>query len=1126
MPKRASRNGTSTNSTNSTDDSEESGEDVQRKFQKLSGREHILQRSDMYCGSTDPDNLTCYVVDSSGDLSQKDVLVAPAFLQTVEEAIMNAADRISVAHEENASVTHNTTKIAVDIKSNKISVYNDGDGIPCDFLDEHGVHAPELIFGNLRTSSNYDDNEKRLNVGRNGIGIKIANIFSSKFIVETVDFVKKKKYRQIFSKNMSVVNPPVIKDFDGEPYTKVTFHVDTEKFGMGSEIPEDVVSILRRRCYEVLVCSLDPVKVVFNGKTLKANTLEKYMDLYGIDKPRIATAVTTRWKVAVAFTPGHGTFRQISFVNSTCTPQGGTHVNYIVDPLVKHLVGYMRKKFKVPKLKTSIVKDALTIVVSAHVVNPTFSSQTKDMLTLPVKDFGSTFELPESVPAKILKMGLVEYVGDIVKNKEVLLLNENDGKKTKSVKGIPKLHDAQWAGTKKSSECFLIVTEGDSALTMALSAAAVIGREKFGCFPLRGKLLNVRDAPSQQVSNNAEITNIKKILGLQNGIIYDEGSVRTRLRYGGGIILLTDADLDGSHIRGLLLNLFDTFWPSLLELGYVKTISTPIVRATKGSSVKLFYNDFDYKNWKENSITSGYKIKYLKGLGSSTPAEAREYFRNVYKSLVGYNADENSKESMSLAFDKNRSGDRKKWLMDYDSESIIQSSDRTVDISTFVNKELIHFSQGDLVRSMPSVVDGLKLSQRKALCGSFLKGILKTESKVAQLTGFVSDKTQYHHGESSMSGTIVGMAQDFVGTNTINYLLPKGQLGSRLSNGNDAASPRYTFVQMNPVTPLIFKKEDGPILSWTEDEGVVTEPVYYVPVICTLLANGCKSIATGYSTTIHQYNPVELIRNVRKRLGGKPVSKLLPYYRGFLGDVVENPNGGYFSRGVYTVRDKHVSISEIPIGLSISSYKNYLDSILDKKSIASYTERCTDSIVDFDVTLKEEMEIDKIELLLKLTSSIKTTNMHAFDVNGRIKKYEDVSEIEKEHFDERYKSYGLRKEYLLDVVRHDLKVVSEKVRFFEFKIDRKIVLEGKTYEECIQSLVKYKFVELASTFDSDELSFDYITNVKMFDVTKEKVLKLVEERDNLHKELLEIENSTVEDMWKRDLALLEKSLKK
>lgn len=1093
---------------------------VQSKFQKLSGREHILQRSDMYCGSTVPDISRYHVVDADMNLTEKEVSVAPAFLQTIEEVIMNAADRVSASHEQNSSISRKTTKIGVDVSRNKISVFNNGDGIPCDFLDEHGMHAPELIFGHLRTSSNYDDSSERLNVGRNGIGIKIANIFSKTFMVETIDGAKKKKYRQVFSDNMKTIKPPTITDFVGEPYTKVTFHVDTERFGLENDFPDDVVSIIRRRCHEVMLCSLDPVKVTFNGSTLKTNTLDKYLSMYGVDKGRIVTATGPRWKVAFAFTPEVGSFRHLSFVNSTCTPQGGTHVGYVVDGLVKTLVTFLRKKFKSPKLKTSLVKDLLTVVVSAHVVNPTFSSQTKDMLTLPVKDFGSTFEVPEIVPNKILKMGIVDYISDVVKNKEVSLLNDNDGKKTKNIKGIPKLHDAQWAGTKKSSECFLIVTEGDSALTMALSGTSVIGRDKFGCFPLKGKLLNVRDAPSQQVSNNAEITNIKKILGLQNSVKYDEDSRRTKLRYG-GVILLTDADLDGSHIRGLLLNLFDTFWPELLALGYVKTISTPIVRATKGATLKLFYNDFEYSRWKQSPVSAGYKIKYLKGLGSSTPSEAREYFRNVYRSLVGYTCDDDSAESMSLAFDKSRTSDRKKWLMDYDASAIIQSSERNVDISTFVNKELIHFSQGDLRRSMPSVVDGLKLSQRKALCGSFMKGIINTESKVAQLTGFVSDKTQYHHGEASMSGTIVGMAQDFVGTNNINYLLPKGQLGSRISNGADAASPRYTFVQMNPVTPLIFKKEDGPVLEWTEDEGMTTEPVYYSPVISTLLVNGCKSIATGYSTTIHQYNPVDLIRNVRRRLKSDPPRPLTPHYRGFKGDVVPDREN-FFTRGVYTVDGTDVTITEIPIGPSISSFKHHLELLVEKKVINGYTEKCTDTVVDFQVSVKDT---DNVEHLLKLSTTIRTSNMHAFDANGRIKKYDDVSTIEREHFDHRYATYGKRREHQISVLEHELKVLSEKVRFFEAKISGRLVIENVSYDEAIRRIEELDFPRLAPMFDSGDGSFDYITNVKLFDVTTERVSSLMAARKNKKRELDGVVGSTVEDMWSRDLDALEKSIK-
>ena len=1104
----------------------------QHKFQRLSGREHILQRSDMYVGSTSPDVLQAYVVDEvdegSGSkefvMSKKDVVVAPGFLQVVEEAIVNAADRVSAAHEVNNQVCFKTTRIRVDIKGRTVSVENNGDGVVCDFLEEFGVHAPELIFGHLRTSSNYDDNEERLNVGRNGIGIKIANIFSDKFVLETVDFVKKKKYTQVFRENMKIIDKPKIVSFSGDPYTKVTFSVEGDRFGFGGDIPHDVVSILRRRCHEVLLCSLDPVKVVFNGKSLKSNSLEKYLGMHGIGKSHIASSTGERWKFAVAFTPEVGCFRHFSFVNSTSTPQGGTHVNYAFDGFLKNLVAILRKKLKTPKLKASVVKDLLTVVVSAHVVNPTFSGQTKDMLTLPSKDFGSTFSVPEPVLTKILKTGIVDFVSELMRNKEASLLNDNDGKKSKNIRGIPKLHDAQWAGTRKSSECFLIVTEGDSALTMALSATSVIGREKFGCFPLRGKLLNVRDAPSQQVSNNAEITNIKKILGLQNGVKYDTESVK-RLRYG-GIVLLTDADLDGSHIRGLLLNLFDTFWPDLLRLGFVKSIATPIVRATKGRDVRLFYNDFDYCTWKEScDNVSGYKIKYLKGLGSSTPAEAREYFSNVYESLVGYALDENARENMSLAFDKTRAGDRKKWMMKYDSTSIIESSARSVEISAFVNRELSHFSQGDLKRSMPSVVDGLKESQRKALCGAFMKGIENVEAKVAQLTGYVADKTQYHHGESSMSGTIVGMAQNFVGSNNINFFLPKGQLGSRVSNGADAASPRYTFVQMNPVTPLIFRKEDGPVLTWNSDEGVTTEPVFYCPIIPTLLVNGCRSIATGYSTHILQYNPRDLVSNVRKRLKGVHPSTLTPFFKGFTGSV-EAVENGFLCRGVYDLdlSSGVVKITEIPIGTSMSSYKQYLDSMVDKKLISGYEERCTDSMVDFCVTLKEVVELDEVVKLLKLTSPLRTTNMHAFDVAGNIKKYEDVKEIEDEHFKERFKAYVDRRNHVISELKFEVEVLAEKVRFFDAKISGDLVLENVAYDDSILALEEAGFKRLRSSFCKEplqEVSFDYITSVKMFDVTLERVVELKKTLYQKRKELEDVERSTVEEIWEKDLKKLE-----
>ncbi len=1094
-----------------------------KTFTKLTQREHILHRPDMYRGSIAPQTGNHVIVTETGNVEHKDVEVAPAFLNVLEEALMNAADRVSCAHEGGNSTKYPTTKIAIDLSGNQFSVTNDGDGISCEFLEEHGIHAPELIFANLLTSSNYDDDAKRLNVGRNGLGVKILNIYSKKFTVETIDASAGKKYKQTFEDNMVTVKKPKITSFSGKPYTKVTAELDLERFGMRTDnISDDIVGIMRRRAHEVQVCSMDPIKVTFNGTSVKCPSPEKYMSMYGVDKSKMVFASTPRWKVAVAFTPENGEFRHHSFVNSTCTPDGGTHLGHVLDPLLKDMTETLRKKFKSPKLRSALVKECLTVVVSGHVFNPTFTSQTKSCLTLHARDFGSSFTPPDNFIPKLLRCGVADHIHELLRSKDVDKLKDNDGKKVSNIRGIPNLHDARFAGTKKSSTTYLMATEGASALTMALSAMSVIGRDRFGAFPLRGKLLNVRDAPPTQISSNAEITNLKKILGLKNGVVYENTS---SLRYG-GIILLCDQDSDGSHIRGLLLNMFEVFWPSLLKLGFVHTVYTPVVRATKGSTVRLFYNEHEYDVWKGSSSSRGFKIKYLKGLGSSTPAEAREYFKDIETSIVEYVKDKDSKESMSLAFSKDRSNDRKAWLGEYDSTSILDNNDRTVKISDFVNKELIHFSNNDVLRSIGSAVDGLKVSQRKALFGTILKGNFGDEVKVAQLTGFVSDKSRFHHGEVSMSGTIVSMAQDFVGSNNINLFLPKGQLGSRLQGGKDAASPRYTFVQMNPVTNLIFRRDDDPVISWTFDEGCRTEPVVYCPIIPMALVNSSIGIGTGFSTCIPGFNPKDVIENVRARLEKKPVKNLVPWYRGFKGTVQPDGAGNFVTRGVLFMAGKNVHVTELPVGTWTSNYKEMLDKMVSDGKIESYEEACTDDIVDFRVVLKETMDQAKVITLLKLSSVIRTSNLHLFDSSGRIKKYEDVSEIEREHFEFRLGVYIKRKEYQLRVLRHESLILSEKVRFFRAKIDGSLIMENRSYDQVIGTLKSMGFKPLGHAFDTvgKDASFDYVTNVKLFDVTSERVQKLIRDRDEMVTRMRILEKTSPEKIWENELNDLEKAI--
>lgn len=1096
------------------------------KYTKLSGREHVLLRADMYTGTTASSVVENTIVTPEGVIETKDIESVPAFLQCVEEILMNAGDRVSSYHEANNTIVNKTTMIKVVVTPDYVSVYNNGDGIDAEILPEHGIHAPELIFGHLRSSSNYDDDNKRLSSGRNGYGVKICNIFSTKFSVETVG-LNGFKYKQTFEKNMSVINKPKITKFSGKPYTMVTFEPDFKTLNMPNKITPDVEGIIRRRAYEMSTCSYDPVKVHFNGTPISVNTVDKYMSLYVPDSScRFSSVVNDRWRVSVGFTPENEKFKDVSFCNSTATLLGGTHVDYVIDPLVRKLAEHYRKKFKSTKVRHSAIKDTLTVFVSGFIENPTYSSQCKDYLTLSPAKFGSSCVISDSIFNKLIKSGLTKHVENIVKSGESKVLNATDGRKSSKIKGIPKLHDASKAGTRDSDKCSLFLCEGDSALTMLLSGLTSRDRETCGAFPLKGKLLNVRDASTTQISGNTEITNIKKILGLQQGKEYKSTK---DLRYG-NVVIICDQDLDGSHIKGLLLNVFDIFWPNLITSGYIKNMTTPIVRATgPRKAVKLFYNEFEYSKWKNMVNLSSWKIKYLKGLGSSTSADSKEYFKDFAQSLVKYSRDSKSGESMKLAFSKDQANARKKWLSNYDSSNIIQNSEKEVTVSDFIHRELIHFSESDVRRSIPSSIDGLKTSQRKILFGSILRGIETNEMKVAQLCGYIADKSCYHHGEVSLSSAITNMAQDFVGSNNINLFLPKGQLGSRLQGGSDAASPRYTFVQMNPLTPLIYRPQDSPVLSYTSDDGVQTEPVYYVPIIPMALVNGLSGIGSGFSTSVPSYSPLELIENIRRKLRGESYEELSPWYRGFKGSI-ESVDMNYRTMGNYSIDGVSVTIKELPIGTWTSNYKTYLEGLVEKKLILSYSERCTDVIIDITVFFKDEDEVYKLEesgdltTLLKLTSSLRTTNMHCYSAVNNVKKFVDVSEIQEEHFVTRRQTYHMRKDHLVKVLTHEVHMLEEKARFIKCKLSGEIVIEHVKYDDVMTKLVEMKFPVFGKYFDSPDKSFSYLTSMNMFDVTRERVDKLMEQVSVKKDDLRTLQDTTPDEMWLSELAELEKRL--
>ena len=764
---------------------------VEETFVKKTQLEHIIDIPDTYIGSIEKTDIDTWIFNEEDDkIIYKNIKYIPGLYKIFDEVLVNAIDQ-HVRTENDSKIVNkvNTIKVNFDNNNNSISIYNNGEGIPIVEHKEHNVWIPELIFGHLLTSSNYDKNEKKITGGKNGYGAKLANIFSKTFKIETVDAERKLKYVQIFEKNMTIKGTPTITKCTSKPYTIIEFSPDLERFGI-NKIDDDTLMLMKKRVIDITACTNKNVSVFLNDKKIDCKTLEKYVNYYlDDDVEKVYEEVSDRWEVVVAVNPDTK-FEQVSFVNGISTLKGGKHVDYIVNGIIKKVQNYVSTKgIKRKKLdiKPSHLKDNIFVFVRSTIENPAFDSQIKEYLTTPSTKFGSKCEVSEKFIEKLVKTSLIERALKLSDFKDTLGLQKVNGKKTNSIRGVEKLDDANKAGSSESLKCTLILTEGDSAKALAIAGLSVVGRDYFGVFPLRGKVLNVRDVTMKKVTDNAEINNLVKIMGLKFSTKKKTKEETLQdLRYG-RIMIFTDADVDGSHIKGLLMNLFAIFWPELLEIpGFIISLATPILKAIKNKDCKEFYTMTEFNNWKSTiENPKQWDIKYYKGLGTSTSEEAKGYFTNFDDKNIAYVVADNDQDTdnkelsidkIELAFDKKRSEDRKSWLKTYDKDNIIEQSQKKVLYHEFIDRELIHFSDYDCKRSIPCLCDGLKPSLRKIIYACFKRN-LKKEIKVAQLAGYISENSAYHHGEQSLYDSIIGLAQDFVGSNNIELLSPKGQFG-------------------------------------------------------------------------------------------------------------------------------------------------------------------------------------------------------------------------------------------------------------------------------------------------------------------------------------------------------------
>ncbi len=1099
-------------------------------YKKLQLHEQILLRPDTYIGSCKniPSSDPIYVKVGE-HIKEKNITYPEGLVRLFVEAVSNAIDNTWRSLQENITPKF----IKINIADNKISVWNDGKNIPLDLHPEEKIPIPELIFGNLLTSSNYNDNEERKTSGKNGLGIKCSNIFSSMFTLEIYNKDAGKIYTQVWKDNMYKKDPVSYKTKgfpktveDGKNgYTMVEFIPDFKRFGVEG-FTEDIMALFEKLIYDTaMTVSLKGVKVIYNGSLVPVNNIKDYVKLYFEEEPKdMMTLASKDCKVVVC---PNNEFTHVSFVNGIYTKDGGVHVKKWSDTIFKPISEKINTTLKDKSIDISHVKKHFFIFIYADVTNPLFGNQNKTRFDGPPVEA----DLKDTELKKLMKWDFVEKIKDTLKSKELSNLKNQTERKRGTV-NVEGLKDANFAGKKgKSTDCVLCITEGDSANTYAISGMKyglkfgdkeVKGRDYIGSLPVRGKFLNVRNASIQSLLKNSEVKSLIQAFDLQFDVDYTIDENFKKLRYG-KLMAITDADVDGYHITGLLFNFIHKLFPSLAKRkGFFNLMRIPIVKIA-GKHNKSFFTQHSAEEYIDKNKPKKDDIKYFKGLGTAQDEDIEEDFG---RRIVEFEVDENGDQMMVNIFGKENADFRKEWIMNYENSHQEEGKDYVVQdltVSNFLNNEMILFSIDDCKRSIPSMTDGLKESQRKILFSAFKRRLLYNDKsiKVAQFSGYVAEHSSYHHGEQNLVDTTIKLAQTFVGSNNIPLFFNEGQFGSRVKNGDDAASGRYLFTKLNLPTRNIFRPEDDEFLRDRVEEGEIVEKEFYLPIVPMILVNGCSAgIGSGFSSSVPSYKLEDIITQINNWLDRKEFDEIKPWYRGFNGNIVVDGKK-IITEGVYEkVKEKTYRVTELPIGkanISIDKYEEFLKKLQEEKQITSFSSNCTESIVDFSINVTEDFEVSHKSL--NLTDSVYTSNMVLFDPSNKIKKYETVQDILEEFCSVRYSLYEVRKEGIIKSLEEELLYLRNKIKFIGEIINNTISLKERDDESLNKELTTKKYA-------LKDGSYDYLLNIQVRSMTSKRIKELTDKETDVKHQLDRYRIKTIKDIWRGEMDDLVKDYNK
>jgi DNA topoisomerase-2 len=621
---------------------------IEDKYKKLTDIEHCIHRPGTYVGNTKPHKLDMFIPKSIGnyEMEYREVNFIPAFIKLFDEIITNCVD----ASKIKGSLL-NTVKVNV-TPEGRITVADNG-GIPVVIHKVYEQYIPEIIFFELRSGSNYNDDDQRTGAGTNGLGSKLTNIFSKYFSVTTCDgenkfhqeatdnlHVKSKVKISKCSKNGTTIN--YIPDYE---YFKMTSDDD---FNAGYGLDETHLKLIYKRVLDVAGCNAN-LRVYFNDVKIDIKNFQEYSKIFCDD---VMFDKDNDWDIGIGYSENG--FKHSSFVNSVITYKGGNHIEFVSEKIISKIREFIAKKYKTD-IRPSDIRNHVFLFVNASVVNPAFDSQTKEFLITESKEFNGTGPRYNYVPTqtflnKIFKSEIVESISDWLdkkatadENKELRALNKALSKK--KVEGLIE------CSTQKRSEAVLGLFEGMSALN---GVRKFRNAQKFAAFPLRGKFINVSELTPKNVMKNEEAQKLMSAIGLRMG----EEPDWVNLRYG-SILFFVDADTDGTSIACLLTNFFYKYWPQLFEREMIFLVLTPIVVSSKKNELKHFYTEEDFEDFVNSDESKGWTSAYKKGLSALDEISYKEMMDAPVKVMLSSNAD--TAKQLNVWFGKDPT-ERKKLL--------------------------------------------------------------------------------------------------------------------------------------------------------------------------------------------------------------------------------------------------------------------------------------------------------------------------------------------------------------------------------------------------------------------------------------------------------------------------------